>query len=682
MTLISRPPLSWLDTLSRTVEEKPWTPWQLASLIAAVVVTRNVFEIAVADNPVFQGLALFLHYPLAYVAPFLALVLVLAFFARLAPLKVARVMSVAWTLTLLPPLFDLLVHRGVGRPAIGYLRADPADLAYVFVHFFDPTVALTGTTAGIRLEALIAVLAGALFVWIRSRSWLRALLAAPAIYLCSLFFFTLPTLVAALFRFLLPGTTVSLLTGGQAYLLRPSLETSGDSVAIFWLVPLVLVLELAWRRLDGAREASGARASEARTVAALYAGVLLVGLTVALMLHFPPGTRLQPVAFDFLAPLGALLALGLGASLALNPRCLVTFGGQARAALFLALSAGLGRSVTAGLLVALVPLLLLGLDLLPAGWPRRFANALIVPLGAVGAVLAGVSLVLADEGIARMPAFPFPAIIAVAFAVGATLEWERPAWLRSALAAFALAIGVAISAWSMPEFESSRVLAMTGLAAVFAAGAVLLGVFVESVPWSGLRRLPVATLVLALVLVVSTRALIEDRPAVRKALHEALRGNARLHVVMGLEHQRRGNWGGAIDRFKLALASEPEYAEAARLLGLAHMQRGNKERAEASLRRALELGPESVSNVTNLAALFLETDRPGEALVVLDALPVAHRRDAAYMFNRAAVLDALGMVDEARQAWEEFRTFAEGRPDLRSDLTEARRRLRKLGATP
>ena len=51
--------------------------------------------------------------------------LTLAVFARRAPARVARLMNVAWILTALPPLADLLLHRAAEKPAIGYLLADP-----------------------------------------------------------------------------------------------------------------------------------------------------------------------------------------------------------------------------------------------------------------------------------------------------------------------------------------------------------------------------------------------------------------------------------------------------------------------------------------------------------------------------------------------------------------------------
>ena len=93
------------------MEELPIGPGALAATLAGIIALRNVLEIVVAKNPVFHGISAFVHYPMAYVAPFFALTLVLALWAGVASARVARLMLMAWLLTLVPPVADLVLHR-------------------------------------------------------------------------------------------------------------------------------------------------------------------------------------------------------------------------------------------------------------------------------------------------------------------------------------------------------------------------------------------------------------------------------------------------------------------------------------------------------------------------------------------------------------------------------------------
>ncbi|MEN6526782.1 MAG: hypothetical protein ABFD65_09875, partial [Candidatus Polarisedimenticolia bacterium] len=217
-----------LLALMDAIEGQAWGPLATLALLAAVVAPRTLLEIAVPRNPVFAGLAAFVHYPLAYAAPFLALSLTLAVFARRAPARVARLMNVAWILTALPPLADLLLHRAAEKPAIGYLLADPSELGRIALRFFDPRVPLVGTTPGIRIEALAAVLLGALYVFLRTRRPLRAVGCAVAVYFVSFFFFALPTLVAGFFRFFNPRLALDDVLRGEGVFFRAIGEDAPD----------------------------------------------------------------------------------------------------------------------------------------------------------------------------------------------------------------------------------------------------------------------------------------------------------------------------------------------------------------------------------------------------------------------------------------------------------------------
>src|SRR5262245_38958605 len=126
---------AFVRRLVDTVESTPLTLAASVGTLAGVVALRHLLEIATGRYPIYTPVQFFVHYPLAYIAPFLALSLLLAFFAGERPERTARLMLLAWLLTLLPPLWDIawgagaipvggLAPTGVTGPAgsqIGYL---------------------------------------------------------------------------------------------------------------------------------------------------------------------------------------------------------------------------------------------------------------------------------------------------------------------------------------------------------------------------------------------------------------------------------------------------------------------------------------------------------------------------------------------------------------------------------
>ncbi len=178
------------------------SPVQLCALFAATFITRNLLE-AAALGSLFAAPAFFLHFPIAYVFPMTGLAGLLHLFSGYPLGRLLKVMVFAWTLTLLPPLLDLLLGT---TSAIGYFPLDKSNAAHFLLNFFNPSVDLPGTTAGIRIEAAIGcVLAGVFTASVcRSRRLLRGVLTAVVFAPVFLVFFTWPYLVYVLSSRLFP----------------------------------------------------------------------------------------------------------------------------------------------------------------------------------------------------------------------------------------------------------------------------------------------------------------------------------------------------------------------------------------------------------------------------------------------------------------------------------------------
>src|SRR5262249_36794479 len=159
--------LGWIRSRVESLEDIPVGPRGWAAGFLSIVAVRHLLEMRSSGYPLFPPTAFYLHYVLAYLAPLLALSLVLALFTGVQPERVLRLMLLAWGRTLLPPLVDTLVAR-THEARIGYMELGETPWSTVFVHFFDPSYPLGGTTPGIRVEALIACLLGAFYVVLRA----------------------------------------------------------------------------------------------------------------------------------------------------------------------------------------------------------------------------------------------------------------------------------------------------------------------------------------------------------------------------------------------------------------------------------------------------------------------------------------------------------------------------------
>ena len=188
--------------LAERVETSPITLGQWLLTLCAIIVLRHFLEQLSGQQKTLYFLSCCLHYPLAYVAPLLALSVVLAAFARERVERVTKLMLFAWLLTLLPPLVDIVVARASEGPElIGYLIPSSGTLWGAFLNLFNPTYhQFQGATAGIRIEAAAGCLLGAFYVHLKTRSLFRSLLAFVGIYATMFCFFTLPVLTVAISR--------------------------------------------------------------------------------------------------------------------------------------------------------------------------------------------------------------------------------------------------------------------------------------------------------------------------------------------------------------------------------------------------------------------------------------------------------------------------------------------------
>ena len=171
--------------------QMPLGNWLL--LLGAIIALRHFLEQLSGNIRTFHFVSYFIHYPLAYIAPILGLSVVISILSREKIGRVTKLMLVAWCLTLLPPIVDL-VRPGITE--IGYLFTESDGLGVAFVNLLNPAYnGFRGATLGIRVEAGLGCFLAAFYVYLKTRSVTRSLITLPVIYSTMFFFFTLPTVV-------------------------------------------------------------------------------------------------------------------------------------------------------------------------------------------------------------------------------------------------------------------------------------------------------------------------------------------------------------------------------------------------------------------------------------------------------------------------------------------------------
>lgn len=93
-----------------------------------------------------------------------------------------------------------------------------------------------------------------------------------------------------------------------------------------------------------------------------------------------------------------------------------------------------------------------------------------------------------------------------------------------------------------------------------------------------------------------------------------IRTRARIRLQLAVGYFEQGQTTIALDELKMALTTDPNYADAYNLRGLVYMRLKDYPLAESSFRRALALKPGDPNTLHNLAWLMCQTDRHAQSM--------------------------------------------------------------------
>lgn len=152
-------------------------------------------------------------------------------------------------------------------------------------------------------------------------------------------------------------------------------------------------------------------------------------------------------------------------------------------------------------------------------------------------------------------------------------------------------------------------------------------------------------------------------------------GNWLAHYNVGVVLMGEGNAAAAAERFRLAIALLPTYAQAHANLGAALVFLGQPESALWNLREALRLKPGFREAQNNLALALSRTGRLQEAEQLYREAIEHNPRDAALLNNLGAVYFRMGMQKDAGRFFRKALAIDPGNQ-------EAARNLRQIGQSP
>lgn len=286
--------------LISNIEVWPVTPAQAVLTFLAIVLVRFCLESLLEARHTLAlhldlrlGLTDFLHVLVSWVVLYALLALGLAFFSVRGQARANRMVLAGFPLIWLPPLWDFVF----GSSGEIVYQHDFSLFASSFIGLFNPSVAVPYVTPGVRVEVGCAVGMSALYAgfWNRgAAAWWRGVLAGIWTYG-----------VVFLLGFL-PALWFSLLGGDhETWLGKSVLRANSAGVALFWYLPLALLIMPIWLRASSA-------SLWAALLASLRPSRLLIYLAIC-NLAFLSATRIGLVGWDWLNvyDLAKVLALNL-----------------------------------------------------------------------------------------------------------------------------------------------------------------------------------------------------------------------------------------------------------------------------------------------------------------------------------------------------------------------------------
>lgn len=191
--------LNYLDRLFEKIESTPLTLHAWAVTLMAIIGVRIAIELffehitfRYGDHFFYQ----FLHHYFTFLSIYLAALPLVVWFAKVSIKKAALILLFGFMVIWTPPIVDEILSKGQGFWSFYSFDSIPGLIERYLTFFGDkPDV---GITYGVRTEIGLVLLLMAVYVFVRTRSWLRTLLGTLSLYTILFIIGVLPSLFTVL----------------------------------------------------------------------------------------------------------------------------------------------------------------------------------------------------------------------------------------------------------------------------------------------------------------------------------------------------------------------------------------------------------------------------------------------------------------------------------------------------
>lgn len=233
-----------LDKHLTNLENRDFSPFYWFTGLISIIVTRNILEglleekhvIGLHETLTISLIDFFLQNTLFFLALFLSLAIVFHLLTKLPINRVSKPLLYYYTIILSVPFIDFFISRGSG-----YYLGYPVTIetaGQVIIHFFNPEISLSGISFGLRIEVLLACIAGAMYVYRCTTSILRTIIAPFIIYFIVILTGFYPFISGVFIKivFQIPGSFATLNSNlKDIFFMGEALPYVGLRLSLMWL---------------------------------------------------------------------------------------------------------------------------------------------------------------------------------------------------------------------------------------------------------------------------------------------------------------------------------------------------------------------------------------------------------------------------------------------------------------
>lgn len=169
----------------------------------SIILTRNIIESSFEGKQLlgFSEIVshsfymIFVHFPLFYISLFAWILLILKLLTKEENIKIAKVLLIGISVIIIAPIIDIVISRGSGYK-LTYLSG-PASITEIH-KFFYLTKDFLLASWGQRAEILLVLLGSFVFVFIKTKKYLKSIIAPIIIYLVIFIHGILPNTIAGI----------------------------------------------------------------------------------------------------------------------------------------------------------------------------------------------------------------------------------------------------------------------------------------------------------------------------------------------------------------------------------------------------------------------------------------------------------------------------------------------------